>query len=197
MRFFSPSSFYTYFFKGRAYARFHIFLCVAAFSAAQAEAFDETITSSAPPSVRLDTPSGFPVPRYVSLKAKRVNCRIGPSKAHPVRFTYVKKGAPVIVIAETKDHWRKIRDKAGMSCWVHKTLLTAVTHVYATRNFDLTAKPRSETRIRAKISQGAMVRLSMTRGGWAKISTGAIAGWAPADALWGAGDASLDAAPHN
>ena len=137
------------------------------------------------------------MPRYVSLKANRVNCRIGPSKAHPVKFTYVKKGAPVIVIAETTDHWRKVKDKAGVSCWVYKSLLTAVNHAYARRDFELVAKPRENARMRARISSGAMMRLESIRGDWARVSAGAISGWARTDALWGAGDASIDAAAHN
>ena len=177
--------------------------CIAAFSghaaAASGTGADHSGDSTAPAQkVRLDTPSGFPVPRYVSLKSSRVNCRIGPSKAHPIKFTYVKKGAPMVVIAETKDHWRKIRDRAGAACWAHKSLLTGVTHAYATRDFEMTARPRSDGRVRAMISDGALVRLEQKAGSkkqreWVRVSAGPIAGWAPRDALWGAGDA----AAHN
>ena len=40
------------------------------------------------------TASGLPVPRFVSLKADRVNVRGGPDKDHDVAWIYTKVGLP-------------------------------------------------------------------------------------------------------
>jgi len=58
------------------------------------------------------TPSGFPVPRYVSLKVGKVNGRTGPSRQHAIAWQYRRKGLPLVVVAET-EMWRKVRDVTG------------------------------------------------------------------------------------
>ncbi len=44
--------------------------------------------------------SGLPLPRFVSLKSKRVNMRIGPSTDYAVSWMYMKSGMPVEIIQE-------------------------------------------------------------------------------------------------
>src|SRR6185437_13740592 len=65
------------------------------------------------------TPSGLPVPRYVSLKFDKVNARAGPGDDHRVLWDYRVRGLPVQVIAETAE-WRRICDPDGQLAWVHK-----------------------------------------------------------------------------
>jgi uncharacterized protein YgiM (DUF1202 family) len=64
--------------------------------------------------------TGMPVPRWVSVKAVRVNVRRGPSLDQDVLWTYVKPGVPVEIIAEY-DTWRRIRDAEGGTGWVKAT----------------------------------------------------------------------------
>ena len=68
------------------------------------------------------TPSGFPVPRFVSLKAGVANGRAGPEQAHPIVWRYVRAGLPMEVIAETAD-WRRVRDPDGVVDGVRYDLL--------------------------------------------------------------------------
>ena len=67
--------------------------------------------------------SGLPLPRFVSLKARRVNLRIGPSKDYAVEWLYTRSGIPMEIIQEY-DHWRRVRDPDGTEGWIHKSLLT-------------------------------------------------------------------------
>ena len=75
-------------------------------------------------------PSGLPLPRFVSLKAKSVNLRVGPSVDYAVAWRYMRSGVPVEIIQEY-DNWRRIRDADGTEGWVNQALLsgerTAVT----------------------------------------------------------------------
>ena len=59
------------------------------------------------------TPSGQPVPRYVSLKFDKVYARAGPGEDHRLLWVYEAKGLPVQVIAENIE-WRRICDPDGV-----------------------------------------------------------------------------------
>ena len=69
------------------------------------------------------THSGYPVPRYVSLKVDPVNGRQGPSVKHRVLWQYQQRGTPFVIVAEM-DIWRKIRDQNGDESWVRTQALS-------------------------------------------------------------------------
>src|SRR5438105_5057504 len=69
------------------------------------------------------TVSGLPIPRFVSLKADRVNVRAGPTKDHEVTWVYNRAGLPVEITAEF-ENWRRIRDWEGAEGWVYHSLLS-------------------------------------------------------------------------
>jgi SH3-like domain-containing protein len=68
-------------------------------------------------------PSGLPLPRFVSLKATRVNLRIGPGRDYAVAWLYTRPGVPMEVIQEY-DNWRRVRDAEGTEGWVYQSLLS-------------------------------------------------------------------------
>lgn len=149
--------------------------------------------------VRLDTPSGMPVPRMVSLKTGTTYCRSGPSFQHPVRLTFMRQRLPVIVIAETRDHWRKIRDKEGDECWAHRSKLSgAETALVMEEGLSLHARPDAGALVKARLAQGVIAKVERRRNGWLKISADGVKGWAPASAFWGAyADTPLSFAGQN
>jgi SH3-like domain-containing protein len=65
------------------------------------------------------TPSGLPVPRYVSLKFDQVNARAAPADDSRLLWIYHAKGLPVQVVAETNE-WRRICDPERGLAWVHR-----------------------------------------------------------------------------
>lgn len=140
------------------------------------------------PLVRTDTPSGQPVPRFLSLKHEETNCRIGPSRDHPVRFVFRREGAPVLVVAESVDHWRKIRDAAGDECWAHKVTLRAQTHVQATGETVLRKRPSPDAPQSAILGPGVLARIDARKEGWLKVAAGPAEGWVAATDIFG-GDA--------
>ncbi len=136
------------------------------------------------------TPSGDPVPRYMSLRYDEVNGRRGPGFQYPVIWLYVRQGLPVQVIAET-DTWRKVRDPLGDEVWMHRRTLTRRRTVYTlggAREGDLTplyAQPEPLAAIVALAERGAVFALDSCRGAWCRIDGDKAAGWAPAAQLWG------------
>ena len=85
---------------------------------------------SIPPSMAADgsithgRETGLPLPRFVSLKAKNVNLRVGPGRKYAINWQYRKQGLPVEIIQEF-DQWRRIRDSDGASGWVLHSLLSS------------------------------------------------------------------------
>ncbi len=138
------------------------------------------------PETRLDTPSGQPVPRFVSLKAKQTFCRSGPTFGHPVRITFMRRGLPVMVVAETTDHWRKVRDVEGDECWIHKTKLSnAKTALVMTDGLTLHARPSAAAPQKARLGNGVIARVEATEAGWLRVSVDGRKGWAPQSGFWG------------
>ncbi len=135
--------------------------------------------------VRYDTPSTFPVPRFVSLKSNEVNCRIGPSLQHPTRFVFKHAGAPLLVIAESVDNWRKVRDIDGDTCWVFAKTVRAQTHLISLEATDIYAKPSSDSEVRAHIQPRALVKLVRITDGWAFVEADGVRGWGLAPRFWG------------
>lgn len=137
------------------------------------------------PRIRTDTPSGQPVPRFVSLKRDKTNCRIGPSDSHPIRYVFRREGAPVLVIAESVDHWRKLRDAAGDECWAHRVMLRAQTHVQTTLETVLRKQPAADADASATLGPGVLARIDARKEGWLKVSAGGAEGWVAARAVFG------------
>ncbi|MGJ8561276.1 MAG: SH3 domain-containing protein [Litorimonas sp.] len=133
------------------------------------------------------TPSGFAVPRFVSLKFGKVNARTGPSRNHSIAYQYQRRGLPVIVVAET-EMWRKVRDISGDEAWVRKPALSGEKFAVLTTEATLYVKPDSSGRSIARIEQGALVQLEdCTLANYCRIRTGnGIKGFAAKHLLWGA-----------
>ena len=133
------------------------------------------------------TPSGFPVPRYVSLKVGKVNGRTGPSRQHPIAWQYRRKGLPLVVVAET-EMWRKVRDVTGDESWIHKPALSGVRRVLVLEDATLHSKAKDDKRITAIVERNALLELEeCNEDDWCKVrSTEGLKGWTQRYKLWGA-----------
>lgn len=133
------------------------------------------------------TPSGFPVPRYVSLKVGKVNGRTGPSRQHPIAWQYRRKGLPLVVVAET-EMWRKVRDVTGDESWIHKPALSGVRHVLVIEDATLHTKAKNTARVTALVERNALLELEdCNETDWCKVkSSDGLKGWTQRYKLWGA-----------
>lgn len=132
------------------------------------------------------TPSGLPVPRWVSLKFDEVNARAGPGDDHRAVWTFRARGLPLQVVAETAE-WRKVCDPEGGSAWVHRRTVDGRRTVFlpAARELPLRSRPRIDATIRARLAPRATATLDRCDKGWCRIKVGDVRGWAPQTALWG------------
>lgn len=141
--------------------------------------------------IRYDTYSGQPVPRFVSAKGQKTNCRRGPSFNHSIAFTFQRSGVPLLVIAESKDHWRKVRDADGDECWVYRTTIKNTSHVLVLDTTTVFASRATGSMKRATLAPGVFARLGKVKldeegRQWFFLSTNEARGWALGDDhLWG------------
>ena len=150
--------------------------------------------SAAPAATAADGPvgsvSGLPIPRFVSLKADRVNVRSGPNKDQDVRWVYTRAGMPVEITAEY-ENWRRIRDWEGAEGWVYHSLLsgkrTAV--VVPKLNNELVPlydSPDPTSAVTAKLQSGVLGSLKSCDGTWCRFFGKNFSGYIQQDRIWGA-----------
>ena len=152
-------------------------------------ATDATVTSSISAENVSVGPSGLPIPRFVSLKAEKVNVRRGPSSDHPIAWVFQRKGLPVEIVAEF-ENWRRIRDSEGEEGWILQSMLAGKRTVVVApwRGQQLTllhSAANNESSVQAQLAAGAMGDVSNCDGKWCEISAGGYDGFVEQDMLWG------------
>ena len=136
------------------------------------------------------TPSGLPVPRYVSLKFDKVNARAGPGDDHKLMFVYRVRGLPVQVVAETSE-WRRVCDPEGALVWVHKRTTDGRRMVMNTKATPVTLlkRPRPEAKPAAFLNSRSLAALDRCEKGWCRVKADGVSGWAREGDLWGTAEA--------
>jgi SH3-like domain-containing protein len=135
------------------------------------------------------TPSGMPVPRYVSLKFDKVNARAGPGDDHKLLFVYRVRGLPLQVIAETSE-WRRVCDPEGTLAWVHKRVTDGRRTTMNTQASPVTLlkRPKEGARPAAYLNSRALATLDRCDRGWCKVRADRAVGWVREGVLWGTTD---------
>lgn len=147
--------------------------------------------------------SGFPLPRFVSLRSDDINMRRGPGQRYDVSWNYKQAGLPVEIIQES-DNWRKVRDSVGGEGWVHKNLLSGrrtalVTPWSKESQTTIYRRPQSDAEIKAHLKGYVLVSLEKCLDSWCQVSGAyriasseggsaqkrTFKGWIAQDSLWG------------
>ena len=136
------------------------------------------------------TPSGYAVPRYITLKFGNVNARAGPGDDHKLLFVYRAKGLPLQVIAETTE-WRRVCDPEGQIAWIHKRLTDGRRTVINTRKTPapIYRSAKTDATPAAYLNVRAMAELDRCEKGWCRVKAPGAKGWVPVGSLWGTSDA--------
>ena len=145
-----------------------------------------SIDSASPKSVG---PSGLPIPRFVSLKAEKVNVRRGPSSDHPVAWVFQRKGLPVEIVAEF-ENWRRVRDSDGEEGWILQNMLsgkrTAVMAPWKQgQTVPLYDSPNKAGGMLAKVGAGVVSEVTACTGEWCEVNAGGYDGYVEQTQLWG------------
>ena len=134
-------------------------------------------------------PSGLPIPRFVSLKAEKVNVRRGPSSEHPVAWVFQRKGLPVEIVAEF-ENWRRVRDSDGEEGWILQNMLsgkrTAVIAPWKQgQAVALHREPQQAAGLVARVGAGVVAEVSGCDGQWCELTANGYDGYVEQTQLWG------------
>jgi SH3-like domain-containing protein len=133
--------------------------------------------------------SGLPVPRFVSLKADKVNMHVGPAKTYETKWLYQRQGLPVEITAES-ENWRRVRDSDGTEGWVYHSLLSGkrTGMVIAKTPDDLIAvydKADDKSAVTAKLERGVVGTVKRCNDNWCYFTGRGYEGWIQQVRLWG------------
>ena len=129
--------------------------------------------------------TGYPLPRFVTLKRDRARARRGPGEQWRVDWEFVARGMPLEVVAE-HGNWRRVRDIEGHGGWVHHIFLDGGRSAIVTRDMsELRARPEAAAQPRARLEAGVILSLDRCAEGWCRAAGGGAEGWVEASALWG------------
>lgn len=129
--------------------------------------------------------SGLPIPRFVTLRADKVNVRAGPGTGYPIEWVLERRGMPVEVVQE-KDFWRKVRDIQGTEGWVHQALLSPRRGAIikgAVRT--LRREPREDSPAVARAEPDVIGQLLQCKDAWCRIEVSGLRGWLKRTEFWG------------
>ncbi len=164
-------------------------LLAAAFVFSPMQGVDPALAQGAAGAAPKLGPSGMPLPRFVSLKAARVNVRVGPGNDYRIAWVFTRSGLPVEVIQEF-DNWRRIRDSDGTEGWVFHSLLalkrTAVVAPWQKGDpLPIRSSPDDTAAITAYLQPKVVAKVSECASGWCQLSDSRFKGWIRQDRLWG------------
>ena len=135
--------------------------------------------------------SGLPLPRFVSLKASRVNMRVGPGREYSVDWMFTKRGLPLEIIQEY-DNWRKVRDADGDEGWILQSLLTGKRTAIVSPwlrdesgRVPLKSAPETGATVVAVMEAGVLADVETCNQGWCEVKAGGMKGYAEQVKLWG------------
>ena len=122
---------------------------------------------------------------FSTLKYNKVNLRQGPSADYPVKIFYKKKYLPVLVF-DSSDNYRKIKDHENNTGWIHvsqlsrkKAALVDDDQIVMFKNSTIFSKPL------VVLEKGRLCLVLKCNDDWCKVKTDKYSGWVKKDKLWG------------
>ena len=111
--------------------------------------------------------------------------RQGPSFEHPIKFVYKKKYLPVIII-DTSETWRQIKDFENNSGWIHISQLSKRKSGINIKDHSIIyKKPTIFSKPIAKLEIGRLMLIKKCKAKWCKIVSGDYKGWISKSVIWG------------
>ena len=122
---------------------------------------------------------------FRTLRNEKVNLRQGPSFDYPIKLFYRKIFLPVL-IQDSSDNFRKIRDHENNSGWIHisqlskkKAAIVIGGDLIMFKNATIYSKPI------VILKEGRLVKINKCGDTWCKASSGDFKGWVKNENLWG------------
>ena len=121
---------------------------------------------------------------FRTLRNDIVNLRQGPSFDYPVKIFYKKRFLPVLV-QDSSENFRKIRDHENNSGWIHISQLSKKKSGIAIKDIVLYNRPTIYSSPLANIKTGRLLIISKCKEEWCKVKTNQFSGWVKKKDVWG------------
>ena len=122
---------------------------------------------------------------FLTLRNSKVNLRLGPSFEYPVKIIYQKKYLPVL-IQDTSENFRKIRDHENNTGWVHISQLSKKKAAIIVEDDQLMfSNPSVYSKPYAVLKLGRLCQIRKCKDKWCKVKIEKFEGWVKKDSLWG------------
>jgi|TARA_B100001094_G_scaffold300321_1_gene325682 SH3-like domain-containing protein len=122
---------------------------------------------------------------FRTLRNDKVNLRQGPSFEYPIKIIYKKKFLPIL-IQDSFDNFRKVRDHENNTGWIHisqlskkKAAIVISDNEIMFKNSTIFSNPV------AILKEGRFVKIKKCKELWCKVETNNYKGWIKRDSLWG------------
>ena len=122
---------------------------------------------------------------FLTLRNNTTNLRQGPSFDYPIKIFYKKKYLPVLII-DSSDNFRKIKDHENNTGWIHVSQLSKKkAAIVISQKSILFKNDTVYSNPLAVLAQGRLCIISKCNDEWCKIKTDKFSGWTKKDNLWG------------
>ena len=122
---------------------------------------------------------------FRTLRNDIVNLRQGPSFDYPIKIFYKKKFLPVLV-QDSSENFRKIRDHENNSGWIHISQLSKKkAAIVIDEELIMFSASTIYSNPVALVKKGRLLKIKKCKVEWCKVYSGEFNGWVKRDSLWG------------
>ena len=122
---------------------------------------------------------------FRTLRYEKVNLRQGPSKDYPIKLFYKKKFLPVL-IQDSSDNFRKIRDHENNTGWIHISQLSRKkAAIVINDKLIVFNNPSIYSAPTVVLKKGRLCKILKCKKKWCKIKVSKYSGWVDKGSLWG------------
>lgn len=122
---------------------------------------------------------------FRTLRNDIVNLRQGPSFDYPIKIFYKKKFLPVLV-QDSSENFRKIRDHENNSGWIHISQLSKrKAAIVIDEELIMFRSPTIYSKPIAILKKGRLSQIIKCKEDWCKAKSDKYKGWLKKDSLWG------------
>ncbi|MDC2986565.1 SH3 domain-containing protein [Candidatus Pelagibacter bacterium] len=122
---------------------------------------------------------------FRTLRNDIVNLRQGPSFDYPIKIFYKKKFLPVLV-QDSSENFRKIRDHENNSGWIHISQLSKKkAAIVIDEELIIFSGSTIYSNPVALVKKGRLLKIKKCKVEWCKVYSGEFNGWVKRNSLWG------------
>jgi SH3-like domain-containing protein len=122
---------------------------------------------------------------FRTLRNNKVNLRQGPSFDYPIKIFYKKKYLPVLIL-DSSDNFRKIKDHENNTGWIHVSQLSKKKAALANNDQIIMFKnPTIFSKPLIVLEKGRLCLILKCNDDWCKVKTDKYSGWIKKENLWG------------